>query len=243
MTALLGTRRALGRFNDPLNRGMGLWLPTRGNANDYSGNARHGTVSGAGLTPDRLGRQGRAYLLDGVDDAITVADFVETGDSGKQLSVFCWVNAAPPGDSDTLVAHYQESGDQRSWYMGEGPAGSRDKLRLLVYNGTSTVQKEYLSTAAVFDSTWHHVGFTFDGNLASTDRLKLWRDGLQAAVTKTTDLDFTTLFNSTASVSVGASYDGVPALVYQYGGSLADVRLYPRALAAGEVARLYRLRG
>lgn len=43
-----------------------------GNANDETGSGNHGTLLGAVLTKDRLGRADSAYSFDGVDDYIEI---------------------------------------------------------------------------------------------------------------------------------------------------------------------------
>jgi len=50
---------------------MGYW-PMDGNAQDYSGNANHGTVMGATLTTDRFLNPNMAYGFDGVNASIIV---------------------------------------------------------------------------------------------------------------------------------------------------------------------------
>lgn len=60
-----------------------------GNANDTSGNANNGALSGGPtLTTDRFGKANRAYSLDGVDDGITtVTDQFATGNN---VSLSVW---------------------------------------------------------------------------------------------------------------------------------------------------------
>lgn len=47
------------------------WYPFDGDALDYSGNANHGTVSGASLATDRFGNANSAYFFDGNNDFIS----------------------------------------------------------------------------------------------------------------------------------------------------------------------------
>ena len=49
----------------PTNGLIGYW-PFNGNANDVSGNAKNGTVTGATLTSDRFGSTNSAYNFSGV---------------------------------------------------------------------------------------------------------------------------------------------------------------------------------
>ncbi len=57
-----------------VNDGLVAFYPFNGNALDESGNGNHGTVSGSVLTEDRFGKPNNAFLFDGVDDYIEVAN-------------------------------------------------------------------------------------------------------------------------------------------------------------------------
>jgi hypothetical protein len=59
-----------GKADDPLTNGLIGYYPFNGNANDESGNGRHGVVHGATLASDRFGRTARAYHFDDLDAGI-----------------------------------------------------------------------------------------------------------------------------------------------------------------------------
>jgi hypothetical protein len=63
----------------PSAENMIVYYPFNGNANDESGNERHGAVNGATLVSDRLGNPNGAYSFDGVDDYIDVGDWENGG--------------------------------------------------------------------------------------------------------------------------------------------------------------------
>ncbi len=48
-----------------LQQGLLAYYPFSGNANDSSGNGKHGTVNGASLTSDRCGKANSAYSFNG----------------------------------------------------------------------------------------------------------------------------------------------------------------------------------
>ncbi|HPG82080.1 MAG TPA: hypothetical protein PKY55_02300, partial [bacterium] len=68
--------------------GLVAWYPFNGNANDESGHGRNGTVYGAVLTADRMGRAANAYQFDGVDDYIDLGDWP----FGGEMTISAWVN-------------------------------------------------------------------------------------------------------------------------------------------------------
>jgi hypothetical protein len=216
-------------------RGLQLWCPVEANANDYSGNGRNGTVTGALLTFDEHGRTNRAYAPDGVDDIISHPDHVYTDPAAKRMSAFIRLVEAIPAAGSTVFAHYQEGSNQRSWWLGTGPSGSEAKLRLITYAGTSTVLKDYRTTADVFDNTAHHVGFVFDA-YKSGDNLIIYVDGKRADVSKTTDNAMTSIFNSTAPITVGAAYAAAATPAYFWLGIARDWSLHNRPLTPAEIA-------
>jgi hypothetical protein len=55
-----------------LTDGLVAYYPFNGNANDASGNERHGIVYGATLTADQAGNANSAYAFDGADDYISL---------------------------------------------------------------------------------------------------------------------------------------------------------------------------
>ena len=73
-----------------LNEGMVAYYPFNSDANDESGNGNDGTVYGATLTEDRLGKANSAYSFDGVDDYILVNHDISINFS-EAISISIWV--------------------------------------------------------------------------------------------------------------------------------------------------------
>ena len=79
-------------FGQGLNDGLVAYYPFNGNANDESGNANDGTVSGAEATVDRFGQAGSAYSFESVD-------FIDTADPSitrglENYSASFWLNTS-----------------------------------------------------------------------------------------------------------------------------------------------------
>ena len=87
------------------------------------------------------------------------------------------------------------------------------------------------STTAVNDNKWHHVVGTYDGETVRT-----YVDGV---LEDSNTLPSGNLPSDTGPLRISADYQTTPANFF--GGSLDDIRLYNRALSAGEVQRLYAL--
>jgi len=144
------------------------------------------------------------------------------------ITVSAWVNAASaPG---ILLGKYNTTGNQRSWYIG---ASTNKFLVVLCEDGTAA-NKNYHTSVVAYDSAWHHICFTYDGN----NTLKLYVDGVEdTSVTKTTDGAMTTLHNSTSDFALGAS-NGTNPTSYAT-ASLDEVAIWDAALTATQVSQLY----
>ncbi len=82
-----------------LTTGLMACYPMEGNANDASGTGRHGTVSGATLTTNRLGNPNSAYLFDGTNaiyNSFTFAGY-------SSFTIACWARIAPSSSTSEML--------------------------------------------------------------------------------------------------------------------------------------------
>jgi len=140
---------AIARQSTPVpTAGLVAYYPFDGNANDASGKASNGVVSGATLVADRFGAANRAYYFDGQSASITTTT-KHFGQSG-QLSVSVWVMLSDAGGGPFMGA------SEFGVYGGGGPTGS---IGLSIYHPhTNTAY----GIGAV--GTWVHFVGTFDGH-------------------------------------------------------------------------------
>lgn len=208
---------------------IGNWQ-FNGNASDSSGNGNDGVIYGATLTSDRFGNVNSAYSFDGMDDLIQYAiSNLPVGSAPR--SVFCWAKTLNDSNSfneqKTLFHYGNIIADQRSailiWpafpdYIGQGND--------VCYgcSGSTNVNQP----ASNLDSTWHHIGFTYD-----SDTLKLYSDGVLSSYKLVTyNTQSTGLFK--IGFSDSSHYDGEPFI-----GDIDEVFMYDRALNQSEVTQLY----
>ena len=69
---------------------LAAYYPVNGNANDESGNGKHGTFSGPTLSADRFGTQNSAYAFDGVNDTVQLPGVISDYVSDEAFSVMLW---------------------------------------------------------------------------------------------------------------------------------------------------------
>ena len=128
---------------------VGYW-PMDGNANDYSGNANHGTLYGPTAA---VGRFGNGFLFNGNRQYISTHNNNLLNGS-QDLTVCAWVKTTDVNSS--LVSRYFDSGiGSFSLYQ------YNDNLATFV---NTTTQLD-ISKGSIFvqDNTFHHLCMTYDG--------------------------------------------------------------------------------
>lgn len=210
-------------------RTVGHWplQESAGDALDYSGNERHGTVSGAAYdAPGPLG--GSAMSFDAVDDYIDcgTVGFDVSGANGFTASA--WVNA--PG-TDPNNRYVFGSGVDNGFYLrfdngGVGPEGS-----LLVKVDDGANHAYFASSGTYDDGNWHFVTLVNEPG----GPLRGYADGVE----------FGQASHSTGDMAqqpfyIGTTYDsgwGGTASSFM-NGSVAHVRIWDYPLPAAQIRAL-----
>ena len=142
-----------------------------------------------------------ALYLDGTGDYVSSADNANWTPSIGGCCVEAWIRFDPSANlsnSHTIIAHYNATGNQRSWYLRhDGPTG---ELQFAVSDTgiTNSVQVSHVWTPSV--SVWYHVAAERSSLSPSTYRLYI--DGTM--VDKNTSGEGFGINNSTAALTVGA---------------------------------------
>lgn len=192
--------------------GLVAYYPLNGNANDYSGNNLHGTVYGAVPT---AGIHGLAYSFDGVDDYIRTGTIRES----DALTISLWER------DDGII-----SGARLYWGYASDKAilnfyGTDGKLQWYLHtSGGRTGYKTTSGTVKIGD--WNHLVLVYDGSV-----VRFFINGKVDAVEASISG-----ISSSASLNLGTNYNNTGNF---FRGSIADVRIYNRALTAEEVQILY----
>lgn len=146
-----------------------------------------------------------SFSPDGTNEMVgSIADSADF-DATTELSFGCWVKGSGGVDFAGILAHW--SAASRGYLIGVGGTGNNTKPRVQFCGsaGTSTCSQNktvIADSAVIFDTAWHHVVATWDSGT-----ILLYVDGSSVAWSYETDTgSFTTLFNSTANVTI-ANYD------------------------------------
>jgi dihydrofolate reductase len=206
----------------------GLWdyaIVTAAPVPDASGRKHEGSAVGAPKwRPDSGPAGGPALEFNGTADAVRVPRLV----------------------ADDFTISFRLKTTQRAgrgaWYAGAGlvdgeVAGVTDDFGTALVGdavafGVGKPDTTITSTTAVNDGRWHHVAAV---RTRATGAIRLFVDGKQEAAGK----GGTQSLTAPAGLMLGMLQTGI----HPFRGSLADVRLYDRALSAGEVAALARAAG
>ena len=222
--------RYQGRVNEALpatygpRRGLVLWVPVLPDARDLSGFNRHGTVTGAALTTDRLGRKLRAYNLDG-------DDFISFGEGGGAFDF----GTGPFSVAFRILRTTSVVTNQRALNKGgnadndAGYAffGSDTDITFIISQGDGTPRTSIAATIAI--NTWYHVVGTRNGAT-----MKLYLNGVLAA-SRTNGL--TGSLSNALNLILGRH--SVDAANF-WTGKVSDVRLIAREWQSYEVMQLYK---
>jgi hypothetical protein len=235
-----------GRGYDHRPRGLGdekaWYCPSIDDSpNDLSGNGNHATYEGGmGTVADTSEGGLRAYVLDGVDDAITAyetgvggaggwADFMSDG----TFSASVWVKYdnintgalwAPTWSTRNRLGYYGFSGGMRPLANN----ATWQYYYLLQDDGLS--YEDLYDPSPAQDDQWHHVCWSSTAGVA-----KLYVDGVYLA-----DLGAGDLPSSAIQTSL---YFGKGRNFNYLNGRMDDIRIFDRALTAAEVAHLATGRG
>ncbi len=209
---------------DP-NEGLVARYSFDGNANDISGNGRHGTVHGAVLTYDRFGKANRAYLLDGIDDYInTQHDY--SWSVSESFSILLWFSTRNPDQKQVLIG---KANWEYSWQI------SSNVMRFYYWLPNAECELKMAYNGGLSKTgTWHHTCVTYNG---VTREGKFYFDGVMVASVRNIVSEFK---NISDAMLIGYGYYG-SSINYGFSGIIDDVRIYNRALAAYEIKKIFKL--
>ena len=176
----------------------------------------------AGAAFDGFGNASRSF--DGTDDYIDMGDVLDSvfAGTGKQFTIAAWVKTTA-FDNGIFLGKYVTTGSQRQMFFRVTDTG---ELACLLYGsgGTSPIWGRRTDTSTLTTGAWHHVAITYD-QTATGDYLRMWIDGTEDAslVDYFSSGTFSSIYDSTAPLQISGVINGTSS---QWGGNLADVRIY-----------------
>lgn len=162
--------------------------------------------------------QNNAFVFDGVDDAVTIAEDPSLDITGD-LTLECMFYPTTDAGSQVLVMKTDGGNTADISYALRYNAGI---LRFGIGNGTTTNTVTYVNPAL---NEWHHVAGVHD---SSAGTLTLYLD---RTVNNTTSTSFTTINNSNSGIALGH----FPGFCQYFNGQLDEVRIWNRRRNEAEI--------
>ncbi len=198
-------------------RGLLVYYPFDGNAQDREAGGAHAIVSGASLVTDRFRQPSRAFDFDGINDQMTATvPNLPVGSAPRTVSL--WAKARP--DPSRGVGLVEWGLPQNGRAFGIMNNGDPYTWAGKTYGGGLGVD-----SGVVVDTKWHHVCLTYDGGT-----LAIYLDG----ALKHTESE--TINTALSPLTMGIGVEGYASNFYP--GSLDEVRIYNRALSASDIQQL-----
>ncbi|MCA6365319.1 MAG: T9SS type A sorting domain-containing protein [Bacteroidetes bacterium] len=205
-----------------LSTGLVLHYPMNGNANDVSGNNNNGTIFGGALpAADRFGNPNSALSFDGVNDYIDVPD--GTYFTGSSFSISCWFYARTYANWSRIIDF---SNGTPSNNVLLALTNGNSSLQALVVNVGATNGPTLTVPNAPAANRWQHITATWSNGTAT-----IYLNGVAVA---------SGAISTPANVVRTINYIGrSPWAGDAYANAIYDdLRIYNRALTAGEVQLL-----
>lgn len=214
-------------LDGPLPSGLVVWFPfddaTPQNAADVV-SGFGGTCSMPSCPKTGTGHHGGAFLFDGIDDCVEVANMGQLGQA--QITLSLWLlqdvsdNCSPvakPADSVSTTAN--------TWQI---ETTTNNEIVFTSSHGTSANTRITAPVNTLVIGQWHHVAATYDGTVK-----RLYVDGAQVASGNQAGA----LAYDVQPMWIGCDNNSGTAAL-RFTGALDDVQLYNRALSLAEIQAL-----
>ncbi|PWK26170.1 concanavalin A-like lectin/glucanase superfamily protein [Arcicella aurantiaca] len=217
-----------------LKNGLVACYTFNANAKDESGNGNHGTVNGATLTTDRLGKPNSAYRFDGY----SYISLVPEPFKNKNYSYSLWVNLDElpfEGDNNSFFSVGGPGADQSVSVLNQYGNSTNIGFNAGGYNTGSPAVSNNLTGTLPTIGKWYHVVSVRD-NIS----VKLYVDGVLIANnsanigTNGTDAAYANPTYAEIGSRVGADgyFQSAKAII-------DDIHIYNRAITADEAQALF----
>ena len=217
---------------DKLKMGLAAYFPFDNESNDAPGNNEAGAIYNVSPVTDRFGRQNKALYFDGAKSYMTVPDNKTLRISQTDFTLSAWVKPESYNSSyGSIILSKRYTGLNKGWMMSIG--GFQQKNTGGVNFGPGGGGLNAFGNKVVPLDKWSLITCVYE--LAS-QTLKTYVDG---------DLDQTSgeilspNQDIDALIYIGKDNPDVSSNVYYFKGAMDDVRIYTRALSAGEVKELF----
>ncbi|MBI3115041.1 MAG: hypothetical protein HYZ09_00935, partial [Candidatus Kerfeldbacteria bacterium] len=199
-------------------------------ANDASGNANTGTYTGSptftsGASSGYFGNDPGAVTLNGSSQYVDLNNPAQlnTGFTDK-ITLAAWINPSATAKGEVIVGKSHAATHTSPWYKW---LLYRTANNALSFRIDSTLRDSTAST--IVDGSWQHVAGVYDGST-----MTIYRNGSSLASTAKTG----NIQTSDQNPRIGMRHTPTTGDGEHFTGSIDEVRIYKRALAAAELTDL-----
>lgn len=189
-----------------------------------------------GLTP-LFDRDNKYLVFNGTSDYVDLSDY--SGELGRSVSMFAWVQPENTGSTDELKegifsVNSSGGGNRICLHTRFDAASSLRYFNIFDSQGVlSSRNSEMTPTVPIYKGRWYFVGFVYDRDAG---KISVYVDGeLQGS---TISHEFTG-FESTYLFTIGQEYDSGPTAGDYFSGSMDEISIWNKALSSAEVKNLY----
>lgn len=223
---------------DSLKIGLVAYYPFNNSAADSSGNKYDGTAYNLVPTTDRNGNVNSAYYFNGQSSYIQVKDNPQLRLNSTDFTINAWVELYDYNSSyGSIVIDKRDYGSNAGWNFGiagygdlNNQVGAYGVVTYSVSGGNDPV----LVGVTKIDTAhhWHMITTVYQ---VGTKKTMLYVDGVQDSYS--IGLQSPNLLTN-PDIYIGADNPS-NYTDYYFEGKIDDIRIYTRALAAGEVVKLF----
>jgi hypothetical protein len=228
-----GPPAACAAMPSSLTTGLSAWYPFCGNANDYSGNNRNGSVSGATLDFDRFGNPQSSYAFN-TNQQITVPG--SSALNHYPLTISLWYQADPSLLATGVAANVFSKYSPAAWngyqILLNTDGSNYHAPAWYIRNGTNRVLGDYgeptFQQSSLQSNVWYHYVFVLDltgGKIYVNGQLVDSHPWTGTPGASTNNFQW----------KIGGFYNT------WFKGKIDDVGIWNRALSSSEVTSLYNL--
>ena len=196
-----------------------------GQVTDLSGSSNTGQlISMSTSTSPVAGIAGQGLKFDGSNSYLLLGD-IDATEGIQGLTVSAWIYRTKENAYQGIVGKYSSD---NNWllYISGNTVGKENKPNFLIDANVTNHTDDVANTGKIILNTWHHIVGVYNGA-----QVMIYQDGvLRRSVANTGNIDV-----NTDTVQIGR----YSASNY-FNGSIDELRVYNRALSAGEIQYLYR---
>ncbi len=209
------------------------YYPFNKNADDVSGHSKHGTVTGASLTTDRLGKPNAAYFFNGYNNVILLPNALLPQSNAYAIS--CWVkplgnNTSPDTDNSQYIIDLRGQYQIALGYKEPLNTPNPNTSWFYIYSYPDAVsQSVYAPANSMMPGNWFHLLCNYGNNV-----MEYYLNGSFVGSVNVNPATTVYGYNNT----IGKDYNMGRDRLWFY-GAIDEVLFYSRKLTSSEVQAIY----